>query len=352
MGLKVDLSRAQDVLDKAVEWARSERPVPNEWSAWTERIDASPSKTFTPALGTALLAKATNPAVDALALKASSGRTAYSARAVSEKVLVPGAVSHGYNLRATGRQPLNNQPFFRYDRIDTIDRIHQRARPFLPDLISACEEINELDAGGALAALAAFLRVRLAAAQEDNVRLGTSDFSVRRLVELAEEFIASNPEGGRRGQAFVAAAFDLAFPSVQSRRINDPSRRFPGDVQILDGKDIVLAVEVRQKPVTYIEALQFAESLRKQGVSTGLMTLLGRDQPRLDGYDLMVDADRMHGVLLTAVHDVRGLLTAAFTWSGRSLAPALNEFPRRMLVRLEEIDASRAGLQEWADLFD
>ena len=165
MGLSVDLEQARAVLRAGVELAASERPVSSEWTRWTNRIDASPSRTFTVALGTALLAKATNPQIDALALKATSGPRAYSARTVGHMVLVPGAVQYGYDLRARGREPLNNQPFFRYDRIDGIDRIHARARPHLPHLIAACKAINGLDTEGAKAALAAFLRVRMEAAR-------------------------------------------------------------------------------------------------------------------------------------------------------------------------------------------
>src|ERR1700689_84132 len=234
MGIVLDLRRARAVLREAIEWADSPHSVPGIWTDWTHRIDTCPSKTFTVAFGTALLAKATDPAVDALALKATSGETAYSARAVGHKVLVPGAIQYGYGLRATGREPLNNQPFFRYDRIDEIDRIHASARGHLPDLISACEAVNGLEAASATAALAAFVRVRMDAARAHHVvDLRGAGLSVSDLVDKTQEFISANSESGRRGQAFVAAAFDLVSPHVRSVRVNDPSRRMPGDVQVL-----------------------------------------------------------------------------------------------------------------------
>lgn len=299
MGLSVDLEEARQLLESAVEWAESERPVPPEWIERTKRVDASPSKTFTVALGTALLAKATNPEIDALALKATSGTNAYSARTVGHRVLVPGAIQHAYNLRATGREPLNNQPFFRYDRIDEIERIHASARPYLRDLIAACEAVNQLDANEALAALAAFLSVRLGAARDRHaIDLRGAGPSLVELIRTTEDFITTNSEGGKRGQAFVAAAFGLASPSVHSGRVNDPSRRMPGDVQILEAGVPVLAVEVRQKQVTHYEALQFAQSLRQAEVATGLVAMLDPSQPELDEYDLLVDAEHLHGVAL------------------------------------------------------
>lgn len=352
MGLTVDLEEARQLLDEAVEWAESKRTVPSEWTEWTERVDASPSKTFTVAFGTALLAKATNPDVDALALKATSGPNAYSARTLSHAVLVPGAVEHGFDLRATGREPLNNQPFFRYDRIDEIDRIHASARPFLPDLISACQAANKLDASQALAALSAFLRVRIEAAERRQViDLRGAGVSMKDLIQQTEDFITSNPEGGRRGQAFVAAAFDLASPHVRSSRVNDPSRRFPGDVQLLDGAAAAMAIEVRQKVVSHIEALQFAESLRKAEVATGLVAMLDPAQYELDEYDLLVDAESLHGVTLGVAYGVQDVLMAATIWCGKPLATVLTEFPQRMVTRLEEIDTSRAGVRAWAQLF-
>lgn len=353
MGLAVNLADAHARLEEAVQWAVSERAVPVEWTDWTNRVDASPSKTFTVALGTALLARATNPNVDALALKATSGPNAYSARSVGHRVLVPGAVEHGYDLRATGREPLNNQPFFRYDRINEIDRIHASARPFLPALIGACAAANELSAGEAVAALSAFLRVRIEAALSRQVfDLRGARVSMKDLIEQTEDFVTSDPEGGRRGQAFVAAAFDLASRHVRSSRVNDPSRRFPGDVQVLDGVVAVLAVEVRQKVVSHIEALQFAETLRKAAVATGLVAMLDPGQHELDVYDLLVDAETLHGVTLGVAYGVQDVLVSAAIWSGKSLAAVLSDFPQRMLARLEEIDTSRAGVGQWAQLFD
>lgn len=353
MGRPVALGDARSVLAEAMAWAESMRPVPQEWVAWTERIDASPSKTFTVALGTALLAKATNPDIDALALKATSGPDAYSARTVGHGVLVPGAVIYGYDLRATGREPLNNQPFFRYDRIDEIDRIHQSARPHLPALIEACKAINKLDAGSALAALAAFLRVRLAAARARRaIDMRGGGLSISDLVSKTQEFIEADPERGRRGQAFVAAAFDLVSLSVRTSRINDPSRRMPGDVQILEGSLPVLAVEVRQKVVTYQEAMQFAAALRAGEIAAGMIVMLDRRQERLDERRLLKEAESEHGVFLTLAHGVLDVLANASVWCGRSLAVVLAEFPRRMLARLEEIEVSEQGQQTWSELFE
>lgn len=352
MGLSVDQARAKAILADAVEWAVSDRSVPRKWTDWTRRIDESPSKTFTVALGTALLAKATNPAVDALALKATSGDDAYSARSVAHGVLVPGAVEHGYDLRATGREPLNNQPFFRYDRIDEIDRIHASARPYLPELIAAGEAINVLSSRQAKAALAAFLRVRIAAANERQaIDLRGSGLSMTDLVEKTEAFVIEDPEEGRRGQAFVAAAFDLVHDGVRSSRVNDPSRRMPGDVQLLERGAPVLAIEVRQKAVSQQDTMHFAEALRKGGVAAGLVAMLDPGQEDLDEQAVMEDAERVCGVFVSLAYGVSELLIQASVWSGLPLEGVLTDFPLHMLARLEEIEASEPALRAWGALF-
>jgi hypothetical protein len=348
----VDIEAARAVLAAAIELAASDRSVPTEWTEWTRQIDECPSTTFTVALGTALLAKATNPEIDALALKASSGPGAYSARAVGHNVLVPGAVQFGYDLRATGREPLNNQPFFRYDRIDEIARIHQSARPYLPKLIAACTAINSLKAPEARTALAAFLRVRLGAARSQHaIDLQGFGASMSDLIDNTEAFITSDAEGGRRGQAFVAAAFDLASSSVRSGRVNDPSRRMPGDVQLLQRGVPVLAVEVRQKIVSDEEAMHFARSLRDGKVATGMIAMLDPGQPKLEERRVLINAEAMHGVFLSLAYGVQGVLAPAAVWCGLSLDAIMKRFPARMLARLEEIEASRDGIQAWARLF-
>jgi hypothetical protein len=139
-------------------------------------------------------------------------------------------------------------------------------------LIDACAEINRLSSRRALVALAAFIRVRMAAAANvTGLDLRGARLGLSTLISGIEDFITQNSEGGRRGQALAAAAFDLAFPYVRTGRVNDPSRRHPGDVQIMDGPWVVPAAEVRQKHVAEIEVLQFAASLRESKVANGVI---------------------------------------------------------------------------------
>jgi hypothetical protein len=352
MGLSVDRKQAAKVLEAAAQQAGSDRPVPPEWTHRTHEIDECPSKSFTPVLGTALLARATNPKIDALALKSGAGPRAYSARSIATSVLVPGAIKYGYDLRATGREPLNNQPFFRYDRIDQMDHVRADAEPWVPVLIDACTAINKLGATEAKSALTAFLRVRMEAASAHRaIDLRGSALSMVDLLVQTEDYICAKSEGGRRGQAFVAAAFDLGSPNVRSMRVNDPSRRMPGDVQVLHHGAPVLAIEARQKPVSAEEIALFAESLRKGDVASGLVAMLHPEQPKLDAMKALVAAERESGVFVWLAYGVFEILGAAAVWSGRPLDDVLVEFPQRMAERLEEIEVSPVAVESWAGRF-
>src|SRR5690348_11505845 len=71
-------------------------------------------------LGTAMLAKAIDASADLYAIKpahAEDNDNAFSARTLCHSVFVPLAAELGISLGATGREPLNNQPYFRMTRL-------------------------------------------------------------------------------------------------------------------------------------------------------------------------------------------------------------------------------------------
>src|SRR5438309_2335920 len=98
-------------LDKANAIARSKQKLPEEWLHRVERIEDCPSKTYTAALGAALLAKASDARVNSLARTAKAGSSGYSIRTVGE-FMAAEAPRYGYHLGATGPWPLNNSPFY------------------------------------------------------------------------------------------------------------------------------------------------------------------------------------------------------------------------------------------------
>jgi hypothetical protein len=83
-----------------------------------------------------------------------------------------------------------------------------------------------------------------------------------------------------------------------------------------------------------------------------MIAMLDPSQRALDEDRLLVEAESKYGVFLTVAYGVYDVLGEASVWCGKSLAFVLEEFPRRMLERLEEIEASETGRQTWSDLFE
>jgi hypothetical protein len=205
----------------------------------------------------------------------------------------------------------------------------------------------------ALLALAAFFRSRIMAAlRRPQVRLGDSEMTPVAVIDASRQFVSENSESGRRAQALVAAIFDLVFDDVTSDRVNNPSRKWPGDVRVYDDdRKLVLAVEVRDKMVTQSDAMAFAASLQEKSASAG--AIVGLDEAahnELDRGLVLLEAERDYGVTLTVIEGVLELISAAITWSGRPAAELLEELPRQMLVRLEEIEVADESLSRWAEL--
>lgn len=352
MGITVDYDLAEERLEKAVQRARSEEALPDKWIEAAADMGNCPNITFVASLATGLLARATDPRVDALALKKSSGEYAYSARSLCHRVLVPPAYEYGYDLGATGREPLNNQPFFRYDRVDGFERIRSTAEPFHQRLVGYLRDANELEPDEALEALAAFLRVRISVAEDVEPIDLRARAGLHRLSSLTNTFLLEDIEEGKRAQAFVAATFDLVFGRVNMVRINDPSRRLPGDVQGFhtSRSEPVVAAEVRAKPMSESEVKRFSRSLPEEGVGHGIVVAISPDQPDLPTEELEERAWEELGVLLEIFTSASTLLRTALAWSARPVDDLLKEFPETMVERLEEIEVRRSTLERWAEL--
>jgi hypothetical protein len=352
MGITVDGRQARRRLEEAVDLAQEPGvELPDEWIERTREVGRSPSRTFVAMLGTALLARATDDRIDPLALKETSGERAYSARSVGHQVLVPAAVEFQFHLGATGREPLNNQPFFRYNRVDEMERVIGRARPALEHLIETLRRIDQMSKEQALWALAAFLRVRMeVVAQAQQLTLERVGSDVDTLIDASTRFLAEDPEAGRRGQAFVAAVFDLVFTEVRMGRIHDPSRKLPGDVQGLQGGRVILAAEVRQKPVAETEVMRFAARLETARIRRGMVAALAAGQPSLPVEKLRRAVWERHKVMMMIMTQPVELLLGALAWGPRPVEEQLADFPARMLERLKSLEVSEVGQQTWVDL--
>src|SRR5262249_9789254 len=157
-------------------------------------------------------------------------------------VLVPLAAELGFSIGVTGREPLNNQPYFRMTRLGDDTPVHEGGRAaftFMEELVAELSTLKtEADAREALRA---FIAVRRAYGPKYAAKEGGTQIAPEQLVSVIKALIRDDSEGGKRAQAVVAGLMDVfaGIDRVESGRINDPSRKYPGDVciQSADGEE-------------------------------------------------------------------------------------------------------------------
>lgn len=351
MGITIKKPALMERLEDAVRLAESNADLPSEWTKRVEHISDCPSETYIAAFGVALLAKATEPRVDVLTIKASAGPSAYSMRTVAA-VLAGRARHYCYHLGVTGPEPLNNQPWFSNDRIDRISRIRPDVVPYHQALVRYLRDLQAADADAALDALAAFLRLRLDAGREAatlHVVIVNAGTALSDVLDLAESFIRQDPEGGKRGQAVVAGLLDCVHPAVQTGAINNP-RAF--DVRVDgDSGSAVLAIEVKQKPVTSEQVLYLAAEAANASVDKALYAALSSDQSPLDVAALREQAAWEHGVYLAVAVGLLQVADLVLLGSSASASVIAAELPAKIQGRLAELRVSTAGKEHWSGLF-
>lgn len=309
------------------------------------------SKTYTPALGTVLLARATDDRIDPLSIKAGFGPTTYSLRTLGHEVLVPASRRFGFSIRNTGREPLNNQPFFRYDHMSVIERVRDKSGH--ARFLAGVRNVNNLSRDNALAALAAFLRVAIEQAQRlGNYTVDDDILTAQRVIAAVARFLSDRADLPRKVQALVAAAFDVTHDDVRSRKLNDPSRDYPGDVHAFEDEHPVLAVEARAKNVSETEVAGFVAACRQADIERAFFVVLAPSHRRLPLAVLRQNALSKHGVLLTIIEHPDDLLFDVFGWSDFDLSVSVRTFVMSVLERLREIEAQDASLAQWVGLLN
>lgn len=348
-----DHERAKRVFEQALAKAESGDALPPSWLDKIERIASGKAKTYVPVLGTALLARATDERVDPLTLKASAdhahGLKSYTARGLGHQVLVPMSQAHGVDLRVHGREPLNNSPFFRADRVNR--GMEAKYPDELDFLVRTLEDIKSLSRAEAALALAAFIRLGRAASAAAGapITLFATGVDLPNLILVASGFVARKPEAGKRGQALVAAALDLSFDRVETRNVFASSRRMPGDVVIHQPDADPVPIEVRQKPVERKDVIASLAGIQAAGLHQAGYVAVDPRQPDLPWDELAREAAEIYSVALWFDTSAASFLARAAVTCGDP-ARFVAEFPARMMARLEELDVDRESREEWAAL--
>ncbi len=351
MALTIQPDEAVRQLENAARKARDGKyPVSQLWLDRLTELEAwKGNKLSITVFGTAILAKATEPDVDPLALIDRSGDPhSYNARTVAREILVPHAKRLGILLGTGGPDPLAGSPWFGPERIDQIDKWRANARPRADHLIGWLAGMTSSEAEEALVA---FVLRRGEANQRQldrriEARIGAdSAVSLTDLSVAMDRFIQRNPEDGRRGAAAAAAAFSGAGRQVVTRPVNDPGQV---DVDVLDRKGLLLiGIEVKQKPATEQDALDIAAGALGRGATQAVLCAFGQGSLRLPDERLVEEVDREYGSILHVVYSIGALLRTAALTSERPRSTIIQEVVSTFPEYLAVLDASADALSQW-----
>lgn len=353
--MRIDHERARAILREEAERAR-----PGAEPAWEARLSPviraamRTNRTFIAALGTGILAKATDLRANPLALKVSGGDPgSYSARALAKDVLAAEAIRLGIHIGVTGREPLNNQPFFRYEFINNHMAVHARAREALRMLVECLEQVGRITSeDDARAALRAFVALRRVPERQIALNENSQPQTVPELAKLVDRWVREDSEGGRRAQAVVAGMLSVVFGQerVLTSRVNDPDRRVPGDVAVLSPDDpstFHRLYEVRDKPVGIHDVLFFVEKVSNSGGSRAVVVAASDDQKEIDLLEASSRAaDR--SVLVIVEDGWLPFISRALMETRVALRDACISAYQQIADRALELEVSDEGLQSWA----
>lgn len=358
---KYDFSNAKTVLHQQM----SEAQKGNLNKKWLKKIqefsdlcEAGGFKTHIAFLGTATLAKSIHSDIDLYAIKPTLDKKnskAYSARTLCHNTLVPFAAEFGVDLGSSGREPLNNQPYFRMNKLTDDTPIHKKSRPAFNYMLSLIKELSELESTvEAKQTLAAFIHVRMKFQKKYELNNADVVVTPESLCKIIIDFVTIDSEGGRLAQAIVAGLVDVfaGEERVDSGRINDPSRRYPGDVCIRSEKVnsiIEKAFEVRDKPVKISDVHIFGKKCVDMNVREASVVMVSALQERLDKIKVSEWASQL-GIGMTLFHGWSEFIEQVLFWSENSKPEAAIEAAKQIEKRLVQVEASEIAVKRWQQM--
>lgn len=321
----------------------------------SELCEKGGSATHIAFLGTALLAKSVDHNTDLRAIKpthAHGNPNAYSARTLCHLTLVPLAAELGVSLGVNGREPLNNQPYFRMTHLGDETPIHSKARPAFDYMIELIDELQNFTTKQARSALRAFIAVRRRYRVVYATSTDSTFISWTELSQAIRSLVQQNSEGGKRAQAAAAGIFDvIAGPSnVLSGRINDPSRHYPGDIAVIGDKGLFIkAIEVRDKPVAESDIYIFGQGCISRGVTEAAVLMASPRQLQLDDRSIMHWAST-RSLGLTMFYGWDFFVDKALFWAVSSKPEGVSLAVDSIQARLVSVEASADAVVLWRTL--
>lgn len=350
MAIQISLTTAGRILALAVKNA-IDGEVSADWVARTERVWSFTAKTYVSALGTVLLAKATEPNIDPGSIKQQpENPNSYTMRSLCHEVLVPGSHRYNFSIRTTGREPLNNQPWFRYLHISEIERV--RKPEDLREYKEMANEVGRLSPREAIEALASFVAVGMVQKQyEDTLTEVSPGETASQLLANIEELLARGIGGPHITQSLGSILLENIYPEVRTRRLNDPSRDFPGDCQGLDiNGNVVASLEARNKPVNDSDARSFIAACASNGIHRSIMLQVGNSDSTLDYRSLFDWAWVQHSVSFHMIVGAESAITQLLAWAPDHPGSISKRLNLQFASRLREIEAPVSVRQQWTEL--
>jgi hypothetical protein len=340
-------------------------PIDEAWANRVEHLsklcEDGVSKTHIAFLGTAMLAQALDAGADLRAIKpklAPENPNAYSARSLCHGVLVPLSAELGFSLGVSGREPLNNQPYFRMTSLGDATPVHAGGRAAFDFMVKLVDELQHLKAPHARLALRAFIAVRRSYQRRYGDAIVSKAISPSGLLKAIQELVLENSEGGRRAQAVVAGLLDVVAGTgrVQSGRVNDPSRHHPGDVAVLEveATESRIAIyekafEVRDKPARFSDIAIFGRTCADRSVREAAMVLVSGNQQQIDG-DAVSQWSKELGVTITLFVGWQDFINQCLFWASAPKPVAATLAVDTIRTRLIEVEASPGAVAMWSDL--
>jgi hypothetical protein len=339
-------------LERAYVFAIGRQTLPEIWIERAEQLAESPSVAFIAAVGSVLLAKAANPAVDALVIKSREGSAgAFNLRAAAT-VLGEKKRAFGYDIGSSSdRDPINHSTLLSSTRWDlALDRIREDHKPFFQLILTWLVDVNRMSKDEATEALAAYVRVRRSVGSGASVlQIPTALANaptLTDLVDVLDGFVGADPEGGARGMALVAAAYRAIGCQAPLPSRNDPRRI---DIAIKRGGVMVIGAEVKQVNAGEGTADTLAGDADSANVSRALLAVL---RPgvlvEFDRAAVIRRAEKSHGVVLRVAQGTRELLHEALTAGDVGLREFCASLPRLFAEALRDIRVTETTLATWA----
>jgi hypothetical protein len=305
--------------------------------------------------------------LDVLQIKKGKHPLGYSAPSIGTKVATF-AKEQNIDLRATSSQPMNNQPFTFMDSIEPDMGVQAKFSKVWDLFYQALVNVNDLNSLEAQGILSVVFEQRRRVEKPKSVLVlqtqGTEALEI--LSKRLCEFVDSNSDSGKVGQAFVSAVYSLIYDtqSVQQGDSQDPDAKTPGDVHVVSENQWPwLWMEVKQKAIATGDIKGFVKKVTDLGGDNIAYFALKNSKYSSHIQESSAISDAIKKGARLVIYQSPGDALSTLLPYGRGLAHQVAEnLANQMLERLIEANASAeiisnyksavAGLVEFTSLAD